>query len=64
MKTSLSVLFKSTREKLGLSQEKMAEKLKCSRVMVSHYEQGHMIPGGDKVERLMELAKDVADSAA
>jgi len=57
MKTSLSILFKTTREKIGISQEKMAAKLGCSRVSLSHYERGKMIPGGDKVEKLLEIAK-------
>jgi len=58
MKTSLSILFKSTRQKLGISQEKMAKALDCSRVSISNYERGTMIPGGEKVEKLMQLASD------
>jgi transcriptional regulator with XRE-family HTH domain len=56
MKTSISILFKSTRQKLGLSQEKMAEALDCSRVSISNYERGETIPGGEKVEKLMQLS--------
>ena len=61
MKSTLSILFTTTREKLGISQEKMAAKLGCSRVSLSHYEQGKMIPGGDKIEKLMELAKSIKE---
>lgn len=57
-------MFTTTREKLGLSQEKMAAKLGCSRVSLSHYERGKMIAGGDKVERLMELAKSIEEKPA
>jgi len=57
--TTISILFKTTREDMGLSQEKMAQELGCSRVSLSHYEQGIMIPGGDKLEKLMALAKSV-----
>jgi len=59
MTTTLSILFKTTREKLGISQEEMAHRLGCSRVSLSHYERGKMVPGGDKVEKLMEMAKSV-----
>jgi predicted transcriptional regulator len=37
----------------------MAHRLGCSRVSLSHYERGKMVPGGDKVEKLMEMAKSV-----
>lgn len=39
----------------------MAHELGCSRVSLSHYEQGIMVPGGDKLEKLMVLAESIKD---
>jgi transcriptional regulator with XRE-family HTH domain len=62
--TSISKLFKKTREKMGFSQETMARILGCSRVSLSHYEQGIMVPGGDKLEKIILLANKREPSQA
>lgn len=55
METSISKIFKATRDAYGKSQEEFAPLVGCSRVSLSLYETGKSTPSADKYENLLKL---------
>jgi transcriptional regulator with XRE-family HTH domain len=51
--------FLMARTALGLTQEGMAKKIKCSRVSISLYETGKINPSADKYEMVLNILKEL-----
>ncbi len=54
--------LKECREKAGLTQEALAEKVGCSPTYVSSLERGAAFPRGDKLIAILNILKTSADS--
>ncbi|HZG81581.1 MAG TPA: helix-turn-helix transcriptional regulator [Brevibacillus sp.] len=53
--------IKMIREKLGLSQDELANKLGMNRTNVSNYESGRTVPPGNVIKELADILKTNAD---
>jgi len=51
--------FLMARTALGLTQEGMAKKIKCSRVSISLYETEKINPSADKYEMVLNILKEL-----
>ena len=56
--------IKSVREKLELTQDEFAQKIKTKRANISNYEIGRAIPPGDILLRIQELENNISDEKA
>ena len=61
MENEIGKLIKEVRDLYGESQEEFCLRLGCSRVILSMYESGRTIPGGDKLMRVIRLKKEIKD---
>jgi len=62
MKTDIAKLFRETRKAYGKTQNDFSKLVGCSRVILSLYETGKIIPGADKYDALLSLRDNLSQS--